>query len=493
MENLKPEVSAPLSEQAKPEVSASSLVSAKSKLVVVGIGNIGINALIGMHKRYDPRENPFLGMLAVEPNLPVLRSCFAVQEGEEKGHLEEWREHKERFGPIQLGENGLGAGGDPALGEKLAKERLPQFNEFIANYDHAVFIGGGGGGSVGAMPVFASAALEAGKTAYALLAAPRTIEGPKKTMKAKEITERMLGICPTMRIQNEKIPNKKLTHSAVFKEINENSLFWVIWLLKSMLQDRGDVVDLDGNDWRTATATGNHTVAGFYDASKGFDELEKGLLGNPYLEVQNVEKATWVGFWCKGAWTIEECEKVDTCIRKKMRKEGRDEEVEFKWGVEERGVPDNTKTIGFVSFAKEGPDSTEEKKVTAVAIPLELAQPVQELVNTKEESVRENHNSTDDIPVPVNGAGNNGNGVPAEKVSLGGLIRGRRVESFVTPELAREYNSLFSQDLSMELYARATEVQEKIKQQTGLVYDVPVRPTRIVSAAWMTSGGNKTT
>jgi hypothetical protein len=104
------------------EVTPAPLVAeAKSRLMVVGIGNIGINALIEMTRKYDPIVNPYLGLMGVEPNRPMLDSCFAPSKDKENlGHLEKWLapEQKSRIHKIQLGDSGLGAGGDPEVGRK---------------------------------------------------------------------------------------------------------------------------------------------------------------------------------------------------------------------------------------------------------------------------------------------------------------------------------------------------------------------------------------
>jgi cell division GTPase FtsZ len=470
------------------ETSMALVASAKSILLVAFIGNIGITAAKALMKKYGPKENPYLRVAVFEPNLPMLESCFTLDEDEEPGHLLEWNEpeHVGRFSSIQLGESGLGAGGDPVVGEALAREpkTLQKIVAVIAPCHHVLGVGGGGGGSVGALIVIAEEALKAGKTMFSLLTNPRASEGPKKAAKSKLIGDRMLGICPTMRIQNERIPDKKLTHSQVFQEINESSLFWILWLLKSMLQDRGDVVDLDGNDWRTGTSIGNFTVAGFYDASEGFDGLEKGLLGNPYLEPENIEQATWVGFWCKGKWSIADCERVDEVVRSKMRNQGRDAEVEFKWGIQEKGIPKGTKTIGFVSFAKEGPGSLEESRRLQVSIPIDTkGAGVSSHIEAPDVSrvVHEEvgPNGTNGIPAPPMAEKNGNGGSNGHKVSFEAVLndKGDKVVVEALPASKARYEALFAvRNPTLETYQEAENVKALMFEETGVDLYVPSRP-----------------
>lgn len=428
------------------DAGTPSAVPAKSNLLVVGHGGCGANALKATLKKYDPEENSHLSLLAIESNQRVLASCSAVSRGTNEGFLAKWLDLRGRFCKIQLGDKGLGAGGDVARGEEMARRQIDEIKACLTQCDNAVLIGGGGGGTCGSMPVIAEALMELDKPTYAILTMPRVIEGPKKAIKANAIRDRMFQLCPTTLIENERIPNKALPYSGIWNEINEGSLFWILWLLKALLQDEGDVIDLDGSDWKTAMGVGKYTLPGFYDASQGLDNLEKGLLGNPYLDARIIAKALAVVFWFEGIWSVQEHDQVVECVRSKMKHDDRDEELELKWGIREYGVPEGMKTVGFVGFAKEGPDSLGEYRRTKVNIPLGME------------------------------TGNGKNTDPVQ-VQFEGVVGGKKIPATASPDLVTRYSALFARIPSLKLYQEAEEVQRKLRQETGITFDVPVKPS----------------
>lgn len=91
---------------------------------------------------------------------------------------------------LVLGENitkGLGAGGDPSIGEKAAEASQDRIKEIVANYD-MVFIacGEGGGTGTGAAPIVSRIAKESGALTVAIVTRPFTFEGNSRMKKASE-------------------------------------------------------------------------------------------------------------------------------------------------------------------------------------------------------------------------------------------------------------------------------------------------------------------
>ena len=89
---------------------------------------------------------------------------------------------------IRLGDRvtrGLGAGGDPRIGERAAQETRSTVSEALAGAD-LVFItaGMGGGTGTGAAPVVAEAAKSQGALAVALVTTPFSFEGARRAMTA---------------------------------------------------------------------------------------------------------------------------------------------------------------------------------------------------------------------------------------------------------------------------------------------------------------------
>ena len=96
---------------------------------------------------------------------------------------------------IQLGAkstNGLGAGGDPSVGEKAAEEAQQEITEALDGAD-MVFItaGMGGGTGTGAAPVVAKIAKELGILTIAVVTKPFTWEGRKRQNQANQGLEKL--------------------------------------------------------------------------------------------------------------------------------------------------------------------------------------------------------------------------------------------------------------------------------------------------------------
>ncbi|MDL2298332.1 cell division protein FtsZ [Synergistaceae bacterium OttesenSCG-928-D05] len=91
---------------------------------------------------------------------------------------------------IILGENvtkGLGAGAMPEVGERAARESLPEIREFLRGSDMVYFTAGMGGGTgTGALPVIAAAAKEMGILTVAVVTKPFFFEGARRKRYAEE-------------------------------------------------------------------------------------------------------------------------------------------------------------------------------------------------------------------------------------------------------------------------------------------------------------------
>ena len=90
---------------------------------------------------------------------------------------------------IQLGSKltqGLGAGGDPSIGEKAAEETRENIMQALDGAD-MVFItaGMGGGTGTGAAPVVAKIAKELGALTIGVVTKPFTFEGKKRLSQAE--------------------------------------------------------------------------------------------------------------------------------------------------------------------------------------------------------------------------------------------------------------------------------------------------------------------
>src|SRR3989344_2966757 len=111
---------------------------------------------------------------------------------------------------VQIGDNmtrGLGAGGDPKIGEQAAEESHEKLKDLLVDSD-MVFItyGAGGGTGTGAAPVLASIAKESGALTVAIVTKPFAFEGARRMVTAEEGIEKLKGHVDTLIV----IPNQRL-------------------------------------------------------------------------------------------------------------------------------------------------------------------------------------------------------------------------------------------------------------------------------------------
>jgi len=115
---------------------------------------------------------------------------------------------------IQIGEKltrGLGAGGNPSIGQKAAEESSEELYEALRGSD-MVFItaGMGGGTGTGAAPIIAQIAQDVGALTVGVVTKPFSFEGPRRRTSAEEgigvLKERVDALIT--------IPNDRLLHIA---------------------------------------------------------------------------------------------------------------------------------------------------------------------------------------------------------------------------------------------------------------------------------------
>src|ERR687883_795556 len=130
---------------------------------------------------------------------------------------------------IRIGEKltrGLGAGGNPSIGEKAAEESAEQVLELVREAD-MVFIaaGMGGGTGTGAAPVVAHISKEAGALTVGVVTRPFSFEGRKRATNADEgITRLREGVDTLITIPNDRllqVIDRKTTVEQAFMEVDD--------------------------------------------------------------------------------------------------------------------------------------------------------------------------------------------------------------------------------------------------------------------------------
>lgn len=97
---------------------------------------------------------------------------------------------------ILISDNGLGSGGNPAIGENLALKNIDYIQNALDGADRVFLTGGLGGGTAsGALPVIAEVARNLGCRTTAVVSYPLTLEGAERRMIAQRSIEALKAIC----------------------------------------------------------------------------------------------------------------------------------------------------------------------------------------------------------------------------------------------------------------------------------------------------------
>ncbi len=239
-------------------------------------------------------------------------------------HLLNTHAHKK----ILLGKKvtrGLGAGGEPTMGEQSAREAEEDIKKALAGA-HIVFIaaGMGGGTGTGSAPIIAQLAKQAGAMVIAFVTKPFRGEGHKRMEEAETGLARLSAVADTVVV----ISNDKLLEMAPKLPLNQAFLVLDELLMDSMksiieLVTKPGLVNLDYNDLKTIIDGGGVSVMGLgeSDASGGerVDEAVNAVLNCPLLEY-DIRNATGALVKITGGpdMTLAEAEKVAEIIQSKV-------------------------------------------------------------------------------------------------------------------------------------------------------------------------------
>ncbi len=154
--------------------------------------------------------------------------------------------HSDATRRIQLGQKltrGLGAGGNPAIGQKAAEESREEIMMALEGSD-LVFItaGMGGGTGTGAARIVAEVAKEMGALTVGVVTRPFTFEGRKRTSQAEEGISGLQSQVDTLII----IPNDKLLQ-AINEQTPVQEAFRIAdEVLRSGVQGISDIITIPG-------------------------------------------------------------------------------------------------------------------------------------------------------------------------------------------------------------------------------------------------------
>ena len=224
---------------------------------------------------------------------------------------------------LQIGKKltrGLGAGGNPQIGQKAAEESREEIKKLITGSDMVFLTGGEGGGTcTGAAPVIAAIAKELGILTVAVVTRPFNFEGHRRAATATEGIDRLREKVDTLII----IPNQKLLDTIDKKMTLIEAFRLVDSVLISGVQGIADLItkpgliNLDFADIKMVMKNAGNTLMGIGKAS-GENRATKAAhlaTASPLLET-SIEGAKGILFNIVGSkdLTMKEVEEAAEAI-----------------------------------------------------------------------------------------------------------------------------------------------------------------------------------
>jgi cell division protein FtsZ len=203
--------------------SAEIVPSSVARIKVIGVGGGGCNAV----NRMIASEVSGVEFWSINTDAQALTNASA-------------------YNCLQVGQKltrGLGAGGNPAIGQKAAEESRDEIATAIENAD-LVFItaGMGGGTGTGAAPIVAEVAKEVGALTVGVVTRPFTFEGRRRTGQADEGIAALQSRVDTLIV----IPNDKLL-SVISEQTPVQEAFRVADdILRQGVQGISDIITIPG-------------------------------------------------------------------------------------------------------------------------------------------------------------------------------------------------------------------------------------------------------
>jgi cell division protein FtsZ len=237
---------------------------------VIGVGGGGSNAVNRMIRAE---------MMGVE---------FIALNTDAQALLQSDAPHKLRIGDKIT--RGLGAGGDPSIGERAAEEDSEKIAQALEGSDMVFITSGlGGGTGSGAAPVVAQIAKELGALTIAVVTKPFTFEGAKRRLTAEKAGESLKANVDTLIT----IPNDRL-RDVVQKNTSILDAFRVVDdVLRQGVQGISDIItvpgliNLDFADVRAIMKDAGSALMGIGRASGENRAVEaaRQAIASPLLEV----------------------------------------------------------------------------------------------------------------------------------------------------------------------------------------------------------------
>lgn len=257
---------------------------------------------------------------------------------------------------------GLGAGGDPRIGEEAAKESRDDIKKVIERSD-MVFItcGLGGGTGTGSAPIIAETAKKMGVLTVAVVTLPFAMEGRTRMRNAREGLEKLRKVVDTIIV----IPNDRLleivpdvslaTAFKVADEILVNSVKGIAELVT-----KPGLINLDLADVKAVMSNGGLAMIGMGESdteNRAIEAVEKAL-SNPLLSL-DIEGAEGALINVTGGpdITIREAQHVVEAVSGRLSEDAR-----IIWGAQvNKDLAETVRVLVVVTGIKGDEDMIEER------------------------------------------------------------------------------------------------------------------------------------
>ena len=261
---------------------------------------------------------------------------------------------------------GLGAGGEPTVGEECAEESEDEIRDELEGAD-MVFVtcGLGGGTGTGSAPIIAKIAKKLGALTVAVATMPFSAEGIKRRENAEQGLEKLQESADTVIV----IPNDKLLEGAPNLPLNkaflvsDEILGRAVKGITELITKKG-LVSLDFADIRSIMSGSGMAMIGMGESDSGDRALESvhEALSSPLLDI-DISNATGALVNISGSsdLTLHEAEKIVQVVADKL-----DPEANIIWGTQIDETLQNTvRTTVVVSGIKNDFNPNVEPEINA--------------------------------------------------------------------------------------------------------------------------------
>ena len=262
---------------------------------------------------------------------------------------------------------GLGAGGQPSIGEECAEESEDQIRDELEGAD-MVFVtcGLGGGTGTGSAPIISKLAKKTGALTVAVATMPFSAEGIRRRENAEEGLAKLKDAADTVIV----IPNDKLLEVAPNLPLNkafmvsDEILGRAVKGITELITKQG-LVSLDFADIRSIMEGSGMAMIGMGESNTGDRALESvhEALSSPLLDI-DVYNATGalINISSNSDLTLHESEKIVQVVADKL-----DPEANIIWGAQiDESLQNTIRTTIVVSGIKSENTPYPDNSITVV-------------------------------------------------------------------------------------------------------------------------------